>query len=92
MWGFPVLGCTLLASGLLLRRWPLAALAVILSGSVASTALRPVPPRTELVVAVVVLACGAGLAVCYMAATRSRRVSAAGVVMVADLDRLPPRP
>ena len=29
MWGFPVLGCALLVSALLLRRWPLAALAVI---------------------------------------------------------------
>ena len=41
MWGFPVLGCALLASALLLRRWPLAALAVMLGGSVASMALQP---------------------------------------------------
>jgi signal transduction histidine kinase len=82
MWGFPVLGCTLLVSGLLLRRWPLAALAVLLAGSVASTAVQPVPDRTTLVVAVVVAACGAGLEICYMAATRTRRVSLAGIGMV----------
>ena len=41
MWGFPALGCTLLVSALLLRRWPLAALAVMLGGSVASTAQQP---------------------------------------------------
>jgi len=85
MWGFPVLGGTLLASGLLLRRWPLAALAVLLGGSVASTAFKPVPARTDLIVAVVVLACGAGLEICYMAATRSRRVSVAGIAMVAGV-------
>ena len=43
MWGFPVLGCALLASAVLLRRWPLAALAVTLGGSVASMVLQPRP-------------------------------------------------
>ena len=43
MWGFPVLGCALLVSALLLRRWPLAALAVLLGGSVASMVLQPRP-------------------------------------------------
>ena len=86
MWGFPLLGCALLASGLLLRRWPLAALAVLLGGSVASTAQRqPAPARTELIVAAVVLACGAGLEICYMAATRTRKVSVAAVGMVAGV-------
>jgi signal transduction histidine kinase len=89
MWGFPVLGCTLLVSGALLRRWPLAALAVLLGGSVASTA-QPVTARTTLVVAVAVLACGAGLEICYMAATRSRRVSVAGIAMVAGVSVLIP--
>ena len=87
MWGGPVLGCTLLVSALLLRRWPLAALAVLLGGSVASTAVQPVPARTTLVVAVVVAACGAGLEVCYMAATRTRRVSVAGIAMVVRRQR-----
>jgi signal transduction histidine kinase len=90
MWGFPVLGCTLLVSALLLRRWPLAALAVLLGGSVASTAVQPVPDRTTLVVAVVVAACGAGLEVCYMAATRTRRVSVAGIGIVVGVGVLVP--
>ena len=78
MWGFPVLGCALLVSALLLRRWPLAALAVMLGGSVASMALQPGPvERRSIVVAV-----AAGLEICYMAATRTRRVSVTGVAMV----------
>ncbi len=90
MWGDPILGCTLLVSALLLRRWPLAALAVILGGSVGSTALQPVPARTTLVVAVVVLACGAGLEICYMAATRTRTVSVAGAAMLVGVSVLIP--
>jgi signal transduction histidine kinase len=78
IWGFPVLGCALLASGLLLRRWPLGALAVVLGGSVASIVLQPSPSY-----ALVVLACVVGLEVCYIAATRSRRVSVTGAAMAA---------
>jgi signal transduction histidine kinase len=76
MWGFPVLGCALLASALLLRRWPLAALAVVVGGSVASMMLPPRPSYALVVLVVVV-----GLEVCYIAATRTRRVSVAGAVM-----------
>jgi signal transduction histidine kinase len=75
MWEFPVLGCALLASALLLRRRPLTALAVMLGGSVASTALQP----SDLQVVVV---CAVGLEICYIAVTRSRRVSLTGVAMV----------
>ena len=78
MWAFPVLGCALLASALLLRRRPLTALAVLLGGSVASMTLQsPVPASTLQIVA----ACAAGLEVCYIAATRTRRVSVTGVAM-----------
>src|ERR1035438_4422554 len=78
MWAFPVLGCTLLASALLLRRRPLTALAVLLGGSVASMTLQsPVPGSTLQIVA----ACAAGLELCYIAATRTRRVSVNGVAM-----------
>jgi signal transduction histidine kinase len=78
MWAFPVLGCALLASALLLRRRPLTALAVLLGGSVAAMALKsPVPPSTLQIVA----ACAAGIEVCYIAATRTRRVSVTGVAM-----------
>ena len=77
MWAFPVFGCALLASALLLRRRPLTALAVMLGGSVAAMALPPMPTT-----ATVVLVCAAGLEICYIAATRTRTVSVAGVAMV----------
>ena len=76
--GIPVLGCALLASALLLRRWPLAALAVTLGGSVAIMVLQPRPSY-----ALVVAACVVGLQVCYIAATRTLRVSVAGAAMAA---------
>jgi signal transduction histidine kinase len=76
IWEFPVLGCALLASALLLRRWPLAALAVVLGGSVASMVLQPRPSYP-----LVVLVCVVGLETCYMAATRARGVSVTGAAM-----------
>src|SRR6202167_72699 len=75
MWGFPVLGCALLASAFLLRRRPLTALAVVLGGSVASMALQPGALQ-------VVVVCAVGLEICYIAVTRTRRVSLTGVAMV----------
>jgi len=75
-WGFPVLGCALLASAVLLRRWPLAALAVTLAGLVAGMVLQPGPSYPLVVLAVV-----AGLEVCYIAATRARRVSVTGAAI-----------
>jgi signal transduction histidine kinase len=77
MWGFPALICALVASALLLRRRPLLALAVTLAGSVASMAQPTIPVGAGLVVVV----CAAGLEICYLAATRPRRVSVTGVVM-----------
>ena len=78
MWAFPVLGCALLASALLLRRRPLTALAVLLGGSAAAMALNSSAPASTLQIAA---ACAAGLEVCYIAATRTRRVSVTGVAM-----------
>jgi signal transduction histidine kinase len=76
-WSVPVFGCVLVASALLLRRWPLAALAVTLGGAVAILAL-----HSKLVNAVIiVLAVAAGLEICYMAATRTRRVSVTGAAV-----------
>ena len=75
MWGFPVLGCALLASALLLRRRPLTALAVMLGGSVAGLALQASALQ-------VVVVCAVGLEICYIAVTRTRRVSLTGVAMV----------
>jgi len=79
MWGQPAFICALLASAVLLRRMPLLALAVTLAGSVAPSLAPPEQiPASSLQV---VVACAAGLEVCYMAATRARRVSVTGVVM-----------
>jgi signal transduction histidine kinase len=78
MWAFPVLGCALLASALLLRRRPLTALAALLGGSVAAMALKSPGTASTLQI---VAACAGGIEVCYIAATRTRRVSVTGVAM-----------
>jgi signal transduction histidine kinase len=79
VWGSPSLICALLASALLLRRMPLIALALTLAGSVAPHLAPPDDiPASSLQV---VVACAAGLEVCYMAATRTRKVSVAGAAM-----------
>jgi signal transduction histidine kinase len=78
IWAFPVLGCALLASALLLRHRPLTALAVLLGGSAASVALNPPVPAGTLQI---VAACAADIEICYIAATRTRAVSATGVAM-----------
>ena len=79
MWAFPAFICALLASALLLRRRPLTALAVTLGGSLATMALKPVMPASALQI---VLAGAAGIEICYIAATRTLRVSATGLAMV----------
>ena len=78
-WGSVVFGCALLASAVLLRRWPLAALAVMLGGSVAAMVLRL--PGDDVVLQVAVV-CAAVLEICYVAATRTRAVSITGAAMV----------
>jgi signal transduction histidine kinase len=85
VWAFAALGCVLLASALLLRRRPLAALAVALGGWVAVVALGPLPPGSLQVV----LVGAAGVEVCYLAATRTRRVSVAGVAMTGAVVLMP---
>jgi signal transduction histidine kinase len=79
MWGTPTFIGALLASVVLLRRIPLMALAVTLAGSVAPSLAPPeqIPASSFQVVA----ACVAGLEVCYMAATRTRRVSLTAVAV-----------
>jgi signal transduction histidine kinase len=79
MWGTPTFIGALLASVVLLRRIPLMALAVTLAGSVAPSLAPPeqMPASSFQVVA----ACVAGLEVCYMAATRTRRVSLTAVAV-----------
>jgi signal transduction histidine kinase len=80
MWAFPVLGCALLGSALLLRRRPLTALAVMLGGAVAAIALGPGPGQTPPLQ--IVLAAAAGIEICYIAATGPRAVSVTGLAMV----------
>jgi signal transduction histidine kinase len=79
MWGSPAFICALLASALLLRRMPLIALALTLAG-LAAPSLAP-PEQVPASSLQVVVACAAGLQICYMAATRTRRVSLTGVAM-----------
>jgi signal transduction histidine kinase len=76
-----ILTCALLASAVLLRRMPLMALAVTLAG-LAATGLGP---KTEIPASAlqVVIACAAGLEICYMAATRTRAVSVTGLAVAA---------
>jgi signal transduction histidine kinase len=84
LWGGPVLLGTLLVSALLLRRWPLAALAVTLGGAVGILTL-----RSGLATAgMVVLACAAGLEISYLAATRTRWVSVTGAVLTVGVSLL----
>jgi signal transduction histidine kinase len=90
MWAFPVLGCALLASAVLLRRRPLRALAVMLGGAVAAMALGPGPgPEPPLQI---VLAAAAGTEICYIAATRPRAVSVTGVAMIGACLLIPGSP
>jgi signal transduction histidine kinase len=78
MWAYLAFGSALLASALALRRWPLAAVAVMLAGSVFITALRPPWASTLLIV----LAGAAGVEIFYLAATRTRRISATAVAII----------
>jgi signal transduction histidine kinase len=79
MWGDPALIGALLVSAVLLRRMPLVALAVTLAGLAAIS----LAPKTEVPASAlqVVVACAAGLEICYMAAARTRAVSVTGVAM-----------
>jgi signal transduction histidine kinase len=86
MWEFTVFVGALLASAVLVRRWPLAALAVTLGGLVATMALKP----RSVSAALVVLAVAVGLEICYLAATRTRKVSVTGVAMTAGVSLLLP--
>ena len=79
MWAFPAFICALLASALLLRRRPLPALAVMLGGSVAAVALKPIMPASAVQIPI---AGAVSIEICYIAATRTRRVSATGLAMV----------
>jgi len=76
-----ILFCSLLASAVVLRRMPLMTLAVTLAGFAATS----LGPKTEIPASAlqVVVACAAGLEICYMAATRTRAVSVTGLAVAA---------
>jgi signal transduction histidine kinase len=78
MWVVAAIGCVLLASALLLRRRPLTALIVTLGGWVIIAKVE-LPPLGALQT---VLAAAAGIEICYVAATRTPRVSVPGAAMV----------
>jgi signal transduction histidine kinase len=86
MWELPVLLCVVLGSALVQRRWPLMALAVLLGGSLGvilgGSVASMVPRSMPMIAVLVVVTCAAGLEICYLAATRTRKVSLTGVAMV----------
>ena len=79
MWVFAALCCILVASALLLRRRPLTAQIVTLGGWVIIAMLEQPPWGGGLQT---VLAAAAGIEICYVAATRTPKVSVSGAVMV----------
>src|ERR1022692_1462392 len=86
MWAFPAFICALLVSAVLLRRRPLIALAVMLGGAVATMVLKPIMPASALQIPI---AGAVGIEICYIAATRTRRVSATGLAMVGAVLLIP---
>ncbi len=86
MWELPVLLCVVVVSALGLRRWPLVALALLLGGSLGvilggSVASR-VPQSRSLIAALLLVICAAGLEICYLTASHTRKVSLTGLAMV----------
>ena len=79
IWVFAALCCVLLASALLLRRRPLTAQIATLGGWVIIAMLERPPWGGGLQT---VMAAAAGIEICYVAATRTPRVSVAGATMV----------
>jgi signal transduction histidine kinase len=77
MWALVALGCVLLTSAVLLRRRPLTAMAITLGGSVVVQAVQPLRTSTVLMV----VAGAAGIEICYITATRARKVSVTSLVM-----------
>jgi signal transduction histidine kinase len=85
VWESPALLLLVLASALLLRRLPLTALALLLGGSLAVIGVSVGTMQLNSVPASAVqfaVDCVAGLEVCYIAATRTRKVSATAAAMV----------
>ena len=79
MWASAVVACVVVVSAGLLRRWPLLALAVLMA--IPATASTMDAMRLGLGLLVLFYA-AAGIEVCFIAATRSRRTSLVATLMV----------
>jgi signal transduction histidine kinase len=86
MWQLPVLLCVVLLSALVLRRWPLMALALLLGGSLgvilAGSVASRVPQSMPMIAVLVLVTCAAGLEICYLTASHPRKISLTGLAMV----------
>jgi len=91
MWELPVFLGALLASAVLLRRWPLIALVVTIGGWVAAIAAEQPMRVGNSAILSVVAASAVGLEICYTAATRAPRVSVTGAAMTVGASLLIPR-
>jgi signal transduction histidine kinase len=80
MWALLVMGCVIGLSAGLLRHRPRWALAVVLAGSAAAAAILPADRWDTILL--VLLTGIAGFEVCFLAATRPRRLSAAAAAVV----------
>ena len=79
MWASAMVACVAVVSAGLLRRWPLLALALLLAVPVVASTLDAM--RLGLGLLVLFYAAG-GIEVCFIAATRPRRISLIAVLMV----------
>jgi signal transduction histidine kinase len=79
MWASAVVACVVVVSAGLLRRWPLLALALLVAIPVAASAMDAMRLGLGLLV---LFYAAAGIEVCFIAATRPRRISLAATLMV----------
>src|SRR5690242_18730917 len=79
MWASAVVACVVVVSAGLLRRWPLLALALLVAIPVAASTMDAMRLGLGLLV---LFYAAAGVEVCFIAATRSRRISLVAALMV----------
>jgi hypothetical protein len=79
MWASAVVACVVVVSAGLLRRWPLLALALLVAIPVAASTMDAMRLGLGLLV---LFYAAAGIEVCFIAATRSRRISLVAALMV----------
>jgi signal transduction histidine kinase len=79
MWASAVVACVVVVSAGLLRRWPLLALAVLVAIPAAASTMDAMRLGLGLLV---LFYAAAGIEVCFIAATRSRRTSLVATLMV----------